>query len=73
MGRIRTDYQTGNGVVRVLFRNAEEENPYIVTITTPIGAQINVASRIQGKLSEKNDGSISVRPNMLPDVIGVIF
>jgi hypothetical protein len=32
--RIETfdDYQAGNGVVQALFRNADEENPYIVTI-----------------------------------------
>jgi hypothetical protein len=39
--RIETfdDYQAGNGVVQVLFRNADEENPYIVTINTTIGTQ----------------------------------
>jgi len=36
--RIETfdDYQAGNGVVQVLFRNADEENPYIVTINTTL-------------------------------------
>ena len=37
--RIETfdDYQAGNGVVQVLFRNVDDENPYIVTINTTIG------------------------------------
>ena len=73
--RIETfdDYQAGNGVVQVLFRNADEENPYIVTINTTIGTQTGVASRIQGELSEGSNDSISIKPNMMPNVTGIIF
>ena len=73
--RIETfdDYQSGNGVVQVLFRNADEENPYIVTINTTIGTQTSVASRIQGQLSEQNNDSILIRPNMMPNVTGIVF
>ena len=73
--RIETfdDYQSGNGVVQVLFRNADEENPYIVTIDTTIGTQTSVASRIQGQLSEQNNDSILIRPNMMPNVTGIVF
>ena len=73
--RIETfdDYQAGNGVVQVLFRNADEENPYIVTINTTRGTQKSVASRIQGELSERSNDSILIRPNMMPNVIGVYF
>jgi acyl CoA:acetate/3-ketoacid CoA transferase len=73
--RIETfdDYQAGNGVVQVLFRNADEENPYIVTINTTIGTQTSVASRIQGELSEGSNDSILIRPNMMPNVAGIIF
>ena len=55
--RIETfdDYQAGNGVVQVLFRNADEENPYIVTINTIRGTQTSVASHIQGELSERSN------------------
>ena len=62
--RIETfdDYQAGNGVVQVLFRNADEENPYIVTINTTRGRQMSVASRIQGELSEGSNDSILIRP-----------
>jgi acyl CoA:acetate/3-ketoacid CoA transferase len=73
--RIETfaDYQAGNGVVQVLFRNADEENPYIVTINTTIGTQTSVASRIQGELSESSNDSILIKPNMMPNVTGIIF
>jgi len=73
--RIETfdDYQAGNGVVQVLFRNVDEENPYIVTINTTIGTQTSVASRIQGELSEGSNDSILIRPNMMPNVTGIIF
>ena len=66
--RIETfdDYQAGNGVVQVLFRNADEENPYIVTINTTRGTQTSVASRIQGELSEGSNDSILIKPNMMP-------
>jgi hypothetical protein len=73
--RIETfdDYQAGNGVVQILFRNADEENPYIVTINTAIGTQSSVASRIQGELSEGSNDSILIKPNMMPNVTGIIF
>jgi hypothetical protein len=73
--RIETfdDYQSGNGVVQVLFRNADEENPYIVTINTTIGTQRSVASRIQGELSEPSNDSISIGPNMMSNVTGIVF
>jgi hypothetical protein len=73
--RIETfdDYQSGSGVVQVLFRNADEENPYIVTINTTIGTQTSVASRIQGELSQPSNDSILVRPNMMPNVTGIVF
>ena len=73
--RIETfdDYQAGNGVVQVLFRNVDEENPYIVTINTTIGKQTSVASRIQGELSERSNDSILIRPNMMPNVTGIVF
>jgi hypothetical protein len=67
------DYQAGNGVVQVLFRNADEENPYIVTINTTRGTQTTVASRIQGALSENSSNSILIKPNMMPTVTGIIF
>jgi hypothetical protein len=67
------DYQAGNGVVQVLFRNADEENPYIVTINTTRGTQTTVASRIQGELSENSSNSILIKPNMMPTVTGIIF
>jgi acyl CoA:acetate/3-ketoacid CoA transferase len=73
--RIETfdDYQSGNGVVQVLFRNADEENPFIVTINTTIGTQTSVASRIQGELSEESNNSILIRSNMMPNVTGIVF
>jgi acyl CoA:acetate/3-ketoacid CoA transferase len=73
--RIETfdDYQAGNGVVQVLFRNVDDENPYIVTINTTIGMQTSVASRIQDELSERSNDSILIRPNMMPNVTGIIF
>jgi hypothetical protein len=73
--RIETfdDYQAANGVVQVLFRNVDEENPYIVTINTTTGTQTSVASRIQGKLSEGSNDSILIRPNMMPSVTAIIF
>jgi hypothetical protein len=73
--RIETfdDYQAGNGVVQILFRNADEENPFIVTINTAIGTQSSVASRIQGELSEGSNDSILIKPNMMPNVTGIIF
>ena len=73
--RIETfdDYQSGNGVVQVLFRNADEENPYIVTINTTIGTQTSVALRIQGEFTEQNNDSILIKPNMMPNVTGIIF
>jgi len=73
--RIETfdDYQAGNGVVQILFRNADEENPYIVTINTTRGTQTSVASRIQGELSEGSNDSILIKPNMIPNVTGIIF
>jgi len=67
------DYQSGNGVVQVLFRNADEENPYIVTINTAIGAQTSVAGRIQSELSGESNDSILIKPNMMPNVTGVVF
>jgi hypothetical protein len=67
------DYQAGNGVVQVLFRNADEENPSIVTINTTRETQTSVASRIQGELSEGSNDSISIKPNMMPNVTGIIF
>ena len=72
--RIETfdDYQAENGVVQVLFRNADEENPCIVTINTR-GTQTSVASRIQGELSEGSTDSILIKPNMMPNVTGIIF
>ena len=73
--RIETfdDYQAGNGVVQVLFRNADEENPYIVTINTTRGTQTSVASRIQGELSEGSNDSILIKPNMMPNVTDIVF
>jgi hypothetical protein len=73
--RIETfdDYQAGNGVVQVLFRNTDEENPYVVTINTKRGTQTSVASHIQGELSEKSSDSILIRPNMMPSVTGIVF
>jgi hypothetical protein len=73
--RIETfdDYQAGNGVVQVLFRNADEDNPYIVTIHTTIGTRTSVASHIQSELSEESNDSILIRPNMMPNVTGIIF
>ena len=73
--RIETfdDYQAGNGVVQILFRNADDENPYIVTINTKIGTQASVASRIQGELSESSNDSILIKPNTMPIVTGIIF
>jgi hypothetical protein len=73
--RIETfdDYQAGNGVVQVLFRNAGEENPYIVTINTTRGTQTSVASRVQGELSEGSNDPILIKPNMMPNVTGIIF
>jgi hypothetical protein len=73
--RIETfdDYQAGNGVVQVLFQNTDEENPYIVTINTIRGTQTSVASHIQGELSERSNDSILIRPNMMPNVTGIIF
>jgi hypothetical protein len=72
--RIETfdDYQAGNGVVQVLFRNADEENPYVVTINATRGTQTSVASRVQGELSETSNDSMLIRSNMMPNVIGVI-
>jgi hypothetical protein len=72
--RIETfdDYQAGNGVVQVLFRNADEGNPYVVTINATRGTQTSVASRVQGELSETSNDSMLIRPNMMPNVIGVI-
>jgi hypothetical protein len=67
------DYQSGNGVVQILFRNADDENPYIVTINTTIGTQTSVVSRIQGELSESSNDSILIKPNMMPNVTGIIF
>jgi hypothetical protein len=63
----------GNGVVQVLFRNADEENPYIVTINTTIGTQTSIASRIQSELSEPSNDSILIKPNMMPNVTGIVF
>ncbi|MBV8213454.1 MAG: hypothetical protein JOZ08_09575 [Verrucomicrobia bacterium] len=73
--RIETfdDYKSGNGVVQVLFRNVDEENPYIVTINTTIGTQTNVALHIQSELSEQSNDSILISPNMMPDVTGIVF
>jgi hypothetical protein len=73
--RIETfdDYQAGNGVVQVLFRNADEENPYIVTINTTRGTQTSVASRVSSELSERSNHSILIRPNIMPNVTGIIF
>jgi hypothetical protein len=73
--RIETfdDYQSGNGVVQVLFRNADEENPFIVTINTTIGTQTTIASRIQAELSEQSNDSILIRPSMMPNVTGIVF
>ena len=73
--RIETfdDYKAGNGVVQVLFRNTDEENPYIVTINTTRGTQTSVALRIQGELSQSTNDSILIRPNTMPDVTGIIF
>ena len=73
--RIETfdDYQSGNGVVQVLFRNTDEENPYIVTINTTIGTQTSVASRIQNELSEQSNDSILIGPGMMPNVTGIVF
>ena len=73
--RIETfdDYKAGNGVVQVLFRNANDENPYIVTINTKIGTQASVASHIQGELSESSSDSILIKPDRMPDVTGIIF
>ena len=73
--RIETfdDYKAGNGVVQVLFRNVDEENPYIVTINTTIGTQTSVALRIQGEFTEQNNDSILIKPNMMPNVTGIIF
>jgi hypothetical protein len=73
--RIETfdDYQAGNGVVQVLFRNADDENPFIVTINTTIGTQASVASGIQGELSESSNDSILIKPNSIPNVTGIIF
>ena len=73
--RIETfdDYQAGNGVVQVLFRNTDEEDPYIVTINTTKGTQTSVASHIQGELSERSNDSILIRPNTMPNVTGIIF
>jgi hypothetical protein len=53
--RIETfdDYQAGNGVVQVLFRNADEENPYIVTINTTIETQSNFQHRAGGLMIQK--------------------
>ena len=63
----------GNGVVQVLFRNTDEEDPYIVTINTTKGTQTSVASHIQGELSERSNDSILIRPNTMPNVTGIIF
>jgi hypothetical protein len=73
--RIETfdDYQAGNGMVQVLFRNADEENPYIVTINTTRGTQTSVAARIQSELSESSNDSILIRPTRMPNVTGIIF
>jgi len=73
--RIETfdDYKSGHGVVQVLFRNVDEENPYIVTINTTIGTQTNVALHIQSELSEQSNDSILISPNMMPDVTGIVF
>jgi hypothetical protein len=73
--RIETfdDYKAGNGVVQVLFRNADEENPYIVTINTTRGTQTSVALRIQGELSQSSNDSILIRQNTIPNVTGIIF
>ena len=67
------DYNAGNGVVQVLFRNADDENPYIVTINTKIGTQASVASHIQGELSESSSDSILIKPDRMPGVTGIIF
>jgi hypothetical protein len=73
--RIQTfdDYHAGNGVVQIVFRNADDENPYIVTINTTIGTQTSVALRIQGELSESSSDSILIKPNTIANVTGVIF
>jgi hypothetical protein len=49
------------------------KNPYIVTINTTRGTQTSVASRIQDELSEGSNDSILIKPNMMPNVTGIIF
>jgi len=44
-----------------------------VTINTTIGTRTSVASHIQSELSDESNDSILIRPNMMPNVTGIIF